>query len=111
MLDGLAGDPVSVQTSCAAISTRFAVVALAAAPPRSTVAVAPSMITPSPTSLVPGGNSESAALASHGVVGLAISAETRLLASVCGDAPSGTNTESGTSVESAWSKKYRSCAL
>ena len=106
--------PVRVHTSWVAICWRTAAVALAAAPPRLTVAVVPSTVTS--RSLVRGGNAVTAGgvglpwLWSHSACGLFSSALTRLPTSEFGEVPVGTNTASGTSTWPVESKKYRSCA-
>ena len=64
-----------------------------------------------PCTLVSDGSSVTAAFSSQGVLGPATSALTRLASSCDSVAPSGTNTESGTSVWPCGSKKYRSWAL
>src|SRR5271157_2778097 len=91
--------PVRVQTSCAAISWRMVEPALAAAPPRFTVAVVP--VTATCIILVPSGNSVTAGgevpFCSHCGCGSLSSAPTRLVTSCVGEVPVGTNTASGTS--------------
>ena len=110
LLGALAGEPVSVQTSCAANSESCLVVALATLPTRFTTTVEPSMVTC--CTLAPDGSSVSVAPDSQGVLGSCVSALTRLVSSCASVVPSGTNTESGTStVSSGSAKKYRSCAL
>src|SRR5215471_11072368 len=115
MSGGLPGCPVSVQTSCVAISARSAGPALAAVPVRLTVAVGPSTVTSMFLAVLCGGNAVTAGgvglPCSHFGWGLFSSALTRLVASDADEVPVGTNTASGTSTCPVESKKYRSCGL
>ena len=117
MSGGLPGCPVSVQTSCVAICSRSAGLALAAAPVRLTVAVVPSTVTSMFLAVLCGGNAVTAGgvrlplPCSHFGCGLFSSALTRLVASDADEVPVGTNTASGTSTCPVESKKYRSCGL
>ena len=111
MLGRLPAGAVSVQTSCAANRSSCLGLGLTVLPTvRLTVAVEPSLVTCCCT-LVPGGSPVTVALASQGVLGPAVSEFTRPVSNCETVAPSGTNTESGTSTWSCGSKKYRSCAL
>ena len=117
MPDGLAGEPVSVQTSCAATWSRIVAAVLGVtAPPRFTVAVAPSTDGEVRSWVLPG-NALLAPLASQDGCGGWVSPFTRLMTSCDADAPSGTSTESGTRTRPGWperevlARKYRSCAL
>lgn len=117
MPDGLWDEPVSVHTSCAATWSRsVAAVRGVTAPPRFTVAVAPSTDGGVRTWVLPG-NALLAPLASQDGCGGWVSAFTRLMTSCDADTPSGTSTESGTRTGLGWlggfglARKYRSCAL